>query len=68
MDSERTKHISPIVDYYWPDLSDRAKAEMTAALRPYFRAQYAVYCRMDRDGLLGPDSPESKCGGRLGVV
>ena len=68
MDTERAKHISPLVDHYWPDLDDAAKTEMTAVLRPYFRAHYEVYCRMDRDGLLGPDSPNSEGSGRLGVA
>ena len=68
MDKERAKHISPIVDHYWPTLDDGAKKEMTAVLRPFFRVHFEAFLRMDREGLLGPDSPESEGDDRIGVA
>lgn len=68
MNQERAKSISPIVDHYWPDLDDAAKERMTEVLRPYFRVHYEIYCRLDRDGLLNPDSPDSEESDRLGVA
>ena len=68
MDTERIKTISPVVDILFPQLSDEEKEKRTEALRPYFRALYESYCRMDRDGLLDPDSLEPHGDDRIGVA
>ncbi len=47
-----SKLISPIVKHYFPHLSRREQIEYTAVLRPYFRAHFDAYCRMDAEGLL----------------
>ena len=60
MDKKRIAIISPLVDHYRPDLSDAEKAELTIALRPLLRIMFDIYCRMDREGLLEPDSLETE--------
>ena len=68
MEKERAQHISPLVDHYCPNLDDDAKKEITAVLRPYFRAHFEAFTRMKREGLLGTDSLESEGNGRIGVA
>lgn len=67
MDEERAATISPLVDHFRPDLSDTEKQALTTMLRPYFRALYEVFCRMEADGLLDGDSPQSTTNDILGV-
>ena len=65
MDTERADTISPIIDALHPTATDAEKVELTVKLRVHIAALYKLYCRMDADGLLDPDSPEIEDDDRL---
>ena len=68
METERTKRISPIIDVLAPEFSDPEKEAMTLELRAYLACLYEWYCRLDREGLLEPDSSDSAEDGRFRVA
>ena len=59
-ESEEVLLISPIVKHYFSHLSRKEQIEYTAVLRPYFRAHFEAYCRMDAEGLLDGDTENDR--------
>lgn len=68
MKSERFETISPIIDRYHPDASDAEKAAMTVELRNYLAVLYRIFCRVESEERLEPDSRDSGNDAMLGVI
>lgn len=68
MKSERFETVSPIIDRYHPDASDAEKAVMTIELREYLGVLYRIFCRLEAEERLDPDSLDSGDDDMLGVA